>query len=491
MVRERSEPTWLPALLVAVVTGYAALARPAEARLTDLSVYLGAVTALTDGTGLYDFIRGAAPFTYPPFAGLLFVPLTPLPVLAVQAAWTLATVVAVVLIARIAAGVHPAALVALALMLSAPVASNLRYGQVSLFLAVLVLADVMRRPGATQGVLIGVAAAVKLTPLIFIPMLWCGGRRRAAVTAIATFLSCAAAAWVMLPAESWRFWTTEVRNVDRLGYITSLGNQSLNAALLRWGADDATRSALVLLLGGLIVLLSLHRAAKLSRAGNWLAATVVVGAASVVFSPVSWTHHQVWLVLAAFLPIHRACRWAVLAVMLLPVTALGPPLWSDARLLLATAIATLLPIGTEAARDARPVGAGLGGGRFPGRGPDLVGAVVWRWVRPGRASLPAQGRPDGAGSRPEHCGAGERQWGTFAAKSMGGRRGGREPEGREPGGAGTGSAAGTTECGQGGSARGSSRVGGGSGRCAGGRSGPRTSWCAGRRGRLGPCRFRL
>jgi alpha-1,2-mannosyltransferase len=203
-------------------------------------------------------------------------------------------------------------------------------------------------------VLIGLAAAVKLTPLIFIPMLWCGGRRRAAVTAAATFLSCGAAAWVLLPAESWRFWATEVRNVDRLGYITSVGNQSLNAALLRWGADDTARSGAVLLLGGLIVLLSLRRAAKLARAGNWPAATIVVGAAGIVFSPVSWTHHQVWLVVAAFLPIHRAYRWAILAVMLLPVTALGPPLWSNARLLLAVAAAALLPIRTDVTRTAEP-----------------------------------------------------------------------------------------------------------------------------------------
>ena len=71
---------------------------------------------------------------------------------------------------------------------------------------------------------------------------------------------------------------------------------------------------------------------------------MVVGAASVVLSPVSWTHHQVWLVLAVLLPV-RGPAWSryawmtlVLAVMLLPVTALGGPVWTNARLLLAVAV---------------------------------------------------------------------------------------------------------------------------------------------------------
>jgi alpha-1,2-mannosyltransferase len=337
--------TWLPATLVAIVTAYAMLFRPAQTRLTDLSVYLGAVTGLRDGTSLYDFIRGDAPFTYPPFAGLLFLPLTIPPVIVVQAGWTQATLAAVVAIARMATRTD-VPLVALLLVLSAPVVSDLRFGQVSLFLAAMILCDAVRRPGRTQGVLIGIAAAVKLTPLIFIPMLWCGGRRRAAVPAAATFLACGAAAAVVLPADSWRFWTTEIRDVDRIGAIASVGNQSLNGALLRTEIPSPVRSAAVLLLGGLIVLLALRRAA---RADNWFSATVVVGAASIVFSPVSWTHHQVWLALAVLLPIRPAYRWGAGTVMVLPATAVV----ADARLVLAVAVAAVLPL------NQRPVSSAL------------------------------------------------------------------------------------------------------------------------------------
>jgi alpha-1,2-mannosyltransferase len=304
-------------------------------------------------------------------------------------------------------GTVSASALGLALVLSAPVSSDLRYGQVSVFLATLVVADVLVLRGSRlHGVLIGVAAAIKLTPLIFIPMLWFAGRGRAAVTATATFAGCGLIAAVVLPGDSWRFWTVEVSRVSRLGYIESAGNQSLNGALLRFDLPPALRAVAVLIIGGTVAAVALWRAARLGRNGDWVSALIVTGAASIVLSPVSWTHHQIWLVLATLLPVRvrptaqgeRGCgspqgahdpegahdpqgaldpdgarnaqgardaqsarnapagqrarnarrAWVgvVLVVMVLPVTALGPPLWSNARLLLAIVIAALLPLET-------------------------------------------------------------------------------------------------------------------------------------------------
>jgi alpha-1,2-mannosyltransferase len=324
-------PSWLPAILIATVLAWMTLHRDAAARMPDFQVYLGAVDGLRHGASLYDFARDNAPFTYPPFAGVLFWPLTWPPTLAVQTAWTVATIATVLWLAR------KTGAKALILMLSAPIASDLRYGQVSLFLAALVALDVLR-PSRAQGVLVGVAAAIKLTPLIFIPMLWVTGRRRAAVFAAGTFAVCGAIGAAVLPGDSWRFWTTEMFHVSRLGNITSVGNQSLNGALMR--LDAPMRPALALAAGGVVAILALRRAA---RAASPLEALIVVGAASVVLSPVSWTHHQVWLVLAVLLPIPRLGKVAVAAIMLLPVTALDDPLWSNARLILAMLVAAALP----------------------------------------------------------------------------------------------------------------------------------------------------
>ena len=336
---------WLPAALVATVTGYAALARPAGSRLADLGVYLGAVDGLRHGRSLYDFASAAgAPFTYPPFAGLLFWPLGFVPLPALGTIWTAGTLATLWWLVHRVAPPAAAPMVALAVALSAPVSSNLRFGQVSVFLAALVAADLLVLHGSrAQGVLIGLAAAVKLTPLIFIPMLWLAGQRRSAVTAAGTFAAATALGVAVLPADSWRYWTTEIRDVSRLGHITAVGNQSLNGALLRLGLTAPARSVIVFLVGGAVAAVAVWRAARLARGGDRLAALIVTGAASVVLSPVSWTHHETWLVLAVLLPVRRDIRavWitTVLVIMVLPVTALGPPLWSNARLLLAVVVA--------------------------------------------------------------------------------------------------------------------------------------------------------
>lgn len=362
---------WLPAALAALVTAGTALARPVPVRLSDLGVYTGASESLWHHGSLYDFISaGNAPFTYPPFAGLLFLPLTAVPTLALQLGWTLATLAVVAGLALLL-GRHDgwAPAYALVLVLSAPVSSNLKYGQVSLFLAAMIAVDVLAlRRSRWQGALIGVAAAIKLTPLIFIPMLWCAGRRRAALVATGTFAGCGALAALALPADSVRFWTTEMMRVSRLDSITSVGNQSLNGALMRFEVPATIRSVAVLVIGGAVAAIALHRAARLGRDGDWLPALIIVGAASVVLSPVSWTHHQIWLVLAALLPTRwRAWPLVPLAVMLLPVTALGPPLWSNSRLLLAIAIVTMVPLrrplreegaGTPAGLALPPIGRG-------------------------------------------------------------------------------------------------------------------------------------
>ncbi|WP_212997658.1 glycosyltransferase 87 family protein [Winogradskya consettensis] len=306
---------------------------------------------LRHGASLYDFVSaGNAPFTYPPFAGLMFLPLADVSVPLLQCLWTLGTLVTVVLVAQMVARetALPAPALAFVLILSAPISSNFKYGQVSVFLAAMVTADVLLMRGRrAHGVLIGVAAAIKLTPLIFIPMLWLAGRRRAAVTAAATFTTCGAVAALALPGDSWRFWTTEISHVSRLGYITSVGNQSLNGVLMRFDISATDRSLLVIVVGGGIALLALVQAGRVARRGDWLSAVAITGSASVILSPVSWTHHQVWLVFAALLPLRGRIRgyWValVLAVMLLPVTALGPPVWSNIRFLLAVAVTTVVP----------------------------------------------------------------------------------------------------------------------------------------------------
>ena len=366
---------WVAAAVAAAAQAWAGLRRPWHDRLSDLQVYLGGVDTWLAGGSLYDFAAPGtgAPFTYPPLAGLLFVPIAYLNTTVLMVGWSLLTVLAVAGIALIcgrAAGIawqlpamQAAPVAALLLFLSAPVSSNLRFGQISVFLVLLILLDALHVvPTRFLGVATGLAAAIKLTPIIFVPYLWVTGQRRAAATALGTFAVATGLAWALLPGESLRYWTKELLNVERVGNIATGGNQSLNGAMLRLGLADGARIAVVFFVGGTIVLVALWRATKAASAGNQLAATVMVGSAGLVFSPVSWTHHQVWLVVAAFVPVSAAVTWrwlwvgTVAVVMIAPVTSIGATLvggvvWGNARLLLAVAIACVVPfVGTDAPR---------------------------------------------------------------------------------------------------------------------------------------------
>jgi alpha-1,2-mannosyltransferase len=358
---------WSIAAFIAVLRAWGGLGRPWTDRLSDLQVYLGGVNSLRSGHSLYDFaaVKDGAPFTYPPFAGLVFLPIAGLNTTVLMVAWSVFTIAAAVVIAtlcrRVAAscwrlpdGLALPTLVVL-LFLSAPISSNLRFGQVSIFLALMVLVDALKVTSPRfAGVATGVAAAIKLTPLIFIPYLWFAGQRRAAATALGTFVAVTGLTWLILPGESRRYWTVEILDVKRVGNIVTGGNQSLNGVLMRIGITDGTRSAVVALLGGAVVLIALWRGAHAARAGHLLAGAVIVGAAGLVFSPVSWTRHQIWLILAAAVPLEAGVRgnriWAATAalLMILPVTSIGAGLpggviWGNARFWLAIAVACAIP----------------------------------------------------------------------------------------------------------------------------------------------------
>lgn len=364
---------WLASAAVAGIQAYSALTREPSDRLADLSVYVGAAQDLLRTGSLYDFITANdAPFTYPPFAGLLMVPLANLDLGVLQVLWTLATILVVyalaVAVSRLIGGVPErwrnlvAPALALVLFASAPVSSNIRFGQVSVFLAFALVAACARlRAGADRsaGVLVGITAAIKLTPLLFVPGLFLA-KRRAAWAAIGTFAVATAIAAAILFHDSVRFWAHEIWNVNRVGHITTNGNQSFNGVLLRLGVAESARTIAVLVFLAAIGSIAIYRFHVLASRAQWLPAFIVLGCATVAVSPVSWTHHQVWLVLAVALPIGaagtRRALWiaAVILITVLPLASLSLHLPTpvdfllrEARFLLTTAIAALLPLGVR------------------------------------------------------------------------------------------------------------------------------------------------
>ncbi|GAB7047855.1 glycosyltransferase 87 family protein [Catenuloplanes indicus] len=298
---------WAVFVATAIVSSVLVLHRAPDDRLSDLHIYYGAAEAVRAGDALYGFVaENGGPFTYPPFAAVLFLPLTWIPELTLRIVWLAATAGAVAAIGAAMSRLVPARrtallapLLAFAVLITSSAQSNLRFGQVSAFLVLLALVDAAGlTPARHRGVLIGVAAAIKLIPLLFVVFLVWSRQTGAAVRAAVTFAGCAVLGALALPSDSWTYWSGTVLRTSRIGDLASTGNQSINGMLLRAGVPQ---TAVWVAVAGAVCVVALWHARRAHLAGEPGRAAVLAGCATVAASPVSWTHHQVWLPLAAIM----------------------------------------------------------------------------------------------------------------------------------------------------------------------------------------------
>nr|WP_235978615.1 glycosyltransferase 87 family protein [Streptomyces lycii] len=337
--RAAGHPTLIAAVCcLASFAAFWAAQRAAQVTMIDLMVYRAEGWTARTGGDLYAMRATYAdlPNTYPPFASLLFIPLTLLdvgPMRFLVTAGNLGLLVALVhlslrltglperLPGRVARLPRPALAFALAgaAVWCEPVWTTLRYGQINLLLAVLVLWDLSRPAGHRwAGLGTGIAAGVKLTPALFAAFLavagavrgWqllraAGGRggiaaawnpllRRAAVSA-AAFAGTVATAAVALPRDSLTFWSGTVFSASRAGHLEQTANQSLRGMLARLmhttdpGVWWAVTVAVVAVAG-----LAAGTAALLAGLDAW--AVLACAMTALLISPVSWSHHWVWCV---------------------------------------------------------------------------------------------------------------------------------------------------------------------------------------------------
>jgi alpha-1,2-mannosyltransferase len=327
----RAKAFWALFGVIGAISSVLVMRRPAFDRLADLHVYYGAARAVQSGQPLYAYAAGNGdPFTYPPFAILVLWPIGWLREGAVQVGWLIATCLAVLALASAVAGRRDLVpIVACGLIVSAPIQSNLRFGQVSVFIVLLALVDAVGlTPQRFRGVLVGVAAAIKLTPLLFVVFFLLSKRHREAVRAAGAFIACFLLAALALPRDSLTFWTDAVFTTSRIGDLAALGNQSVHGLLLRAGVAPAALPLLWATLVAAICAAGLWRARGLALSRQPRHAAVLVGCATVAASPVSWTHHQIWPVLAAMILMgttgaaRKAAGALLLAVMTVSLGAL-------------------------------------------------------------------------------------------------------------------------------------------------------------------------
>ncbi|MDQ0382391.1 glycosyltransferase family 87 protein [Amycolatopsis thermophila] len=277
---------------------------------TDVDVYrLGADTFLK-GHSIYSelpvsAIGGALPYTYPPFSAVLFTPLAIIPPPIGYPLLTAATCLAlfpIVLAYRKASPelrgllAKPWMVVAGAcvMVVAHPVSNTIFWGQINVLLMMLVAVDVLwPNPRWPRGALIGIAAAVKLTPAGFVLIFLLRKDFRAVVTSFVSFLVMSAIAFVLMPGDSWTYWTDRVFHATGMNIGPIHANESVTATFEKLHLTGTTLTVA----GGLgviaVVVMTFLGTARALRDDNLALALGVNTAGVLLISPISWSHHWV------------------------------------------------------------------------------------------------------------------------------------------------------------------------------------------------------
>ena len=256
------------------------------------------------------------PFTYPPLAAVIFCPFAWLGMPAASITITLITL-ALLLVStmivltrmdvwetsRVVPG--PAWLrrwwltvliVAAATIWLEPIKANFAFGQINVVLMTLVIAEcVPRRTPWPRGLLLGLGIVLKLTPAVFLLYFLLNRDRRAVLTSLASVVAALAVGFALAWQDSWEYWTDTVRDTDRIGSASLNTNQNIAGTLARLGLSDHQRFLPWVAACFLVLALTIWAARRVLRAGEPTLAVICIALFGLVTSPVSWSHHWVWM----------------------------------------------------------------------------------------------------------------------------------------------------------------------------------------------------
>jgi len=279
--------------------------------LTDFHVYLTAGHNWATHQDLYSDDPYLA-FLYPPLTAVPFALLDLLPFGVLAVAWTCGNALLVPWILHRVGLAWPRALLAavLVILIMKPVSETIRLGQVNLALCALVLAAFLPARSLARegrgGVLVGLAAAIKLTPALFVAYGLLQRRWRLCLAAVGTVVATIALGFAVAPHDSVVFWTRLAHGQTGLGGTTIyLYNQSVSGALLRLFGGAGHVGTIALGVSALVAVGAVLVALPWARTDR-VGAVTLVGLGTLLASPVSWTNHFVWLVP---LGVWCALRW--------------------------------------------------------------------------------------------------------------------------------------------------------------------------------------
>lgn len=369
---------------------------PNGANFVDLHVYVGGAAALDNPGTLYDYVYAdqtpdfPLPFTYPPFAAVLFYPLHLLPFGVVAFVWQLGIIAALYGVVRLSQRLLPPSSPAgdrrVAMLWTAvgiwtePLRSTFDYGQVNVLLVLAVLYAVYSSTWWLSGLLVGLAAGVKLTPAVA-GLYFVGARRWATVACSAAVFLLTVGVSALVVGDQARFYFTELLgDADRVGPVGTSFNQSWRGGISRILGHDAGYGPVVLIGVAVTAVLAVLAWRAIGGAQDRLGAIVVVQLFGLLLSPISWTHHWVWLIPLMIWLLHgplraqlgaRVLGWGWLALVVIGVPWLlsfaQPTIWVIPRpwylawaglVYIAATVATLAWIAIRGSRRYREPSAG-------------------------------------------------------------------------------------------------------------------------------------
>ncbi|MEE6175812.1 mannosyltransferase [Mycobacterium sp. 050134] len=328
---------------------------PHGANFVDLHVYLGGAAAIDHPGTLYSYVYAEQtpdfplPFTYPPFAAVVFYPLHLLPFGVVAFLWQIATIAALYGAVRVSqrllgVGGHRVAMLWTAITIwIEPLRSTFDYGQVNVLLMLAVLWAVYSSRWWLTGLLVGVAAGIKLTPAIGGVYL-VGARRWGAAAFSAVVFAATIAVSALVVGDQTRYYFTRLLgDARRVGPIATAFNQTWRGGISRILGHDAGYGPIVLAALAVTAVAAILAWRALDDADR-LGRLLVVELFGLLLSPISWTHHWVWLVPLMMWAIHgprrerpgaRAVGWGWLAYAIIGVPWLlsfaQPNIWQISR----------------------------------------------------------------------------------------------------------------------------------------------------------------
>ncbi|MUL46644.1 mannosyltransferase [Mycobacterium sp. CBMA293] len=330
---------WAPWLLA--VSSLLSVLTASSTDPIDLHIYVAGGAGLDDPARLYeaayvDPAHGTAlPYVYPPFAAVLLHPLHLLPFGLVALGWRIGVVIALYACIRISQHLigrgdkRAAMLWTAGVLWLEPIVGNVKHGTIGVFLMLAVIYAAYSSRWWVSGLLVGIAAGVKLTPAIS-GLYFVGERRwRAAIFSAVVFVGTLGVGW-LLTGDRVRYFFTEWIGRDQLFPIAFAYNQSWRAGIARvLGYDPGDGAPLVIAVIAATAVVAAWAWWSLRTAdGDRLGRLLVVMMFGLLASPVSWTNHWVWLVPLMVWLLHgpwsdrrgaRVLWWLWLAATLLAV----------------------------------------------------------------------------------------------------------------------------------------------------------------------------